>query len=171
VVYAKPPFGGPEQVLKYLARYTHRVAISNRRLVGLDDETVSFRWKDYADGGAPKVMTLAGVEFVRRFLQHVLPTGFVRIRHFGFLANRCRDEKLARCRARLEVPPVPTAGPADEPPAEPPDAGRVEAEPDIVPDATRCGPACGTGRMVVVEVIQRPPPPGPVYSRTATDTS
>ncbi|MBY0458788.1 MAG: IS91 family transposase, partial [Gemmataceae bacterium] len=101
VVYAKRPFGGPEQVLKYLARYTHRVAISNQRLVRMSDEAVSFRWKDYADGNRPKVLTVGGVEFVRRFLQHVLPGGFVRIRHFGFLANRHREEKLARCRALL----------------------------------------------------------------------
>lgn len=173
VVYAKPPFGGPERVLKYLARYTHRVAISNHRLVGMDDQAVSFRWKDYADGSAPKVMTLDGVEFVRRFLQHVLPTGFVRVRHFGLLANRCRDEKLARCRALLVIPPpVPTTWPGGEPPPEPVAIDRaVDADPDVAPDAPRCCPACGTGRMVVVEVIHRPPPPRPVCSRTPADTS
>src|SRR5262249_54757883 len=89
VVYAKRPFRGRQHGPKSLARYPHRVAITNPRLVGRDERSVSFRWKDYADGNAPKTMTLDGVEFVRRLLQHVLPSGFVRIRHFGFLANRC----------------------------------------------------------------------------------
>jgi hypothetical protein len=102
VVYAKPPFGGPLQVLKYLARYTHRVAISNQRLVALSEGQVTFRWKDYADGNAVKEMTLDVREFTRRFLLHVLPGGFVRIRHYGFLANRCRSERLDCCRKLLE---------------------------------------------------------------------
>jgi hypothetical protein len=172
VVYAKPPFGGPQQVLKYLARYTHRVAISNRRLVGMDDQTVSFQWKDYANGNVSKVMTVDGVEFVRRFLQHVLPTGFVRIRHFGFLANRCRDEKLARCRALLGTPAagVPTAGPRDEPPPEVVRAGNIDSDTGVAIKSPRCCPACETGRMVVVEKIHRPTP-GLVCSRTASDTS
>ncbi len=101
VVYAKPPFGGPDQVLKYLARYTHRVAISNRRLLSMEDGRVSFEWKDYADGNKTKIMTLDAVEFIRRFLLHILPAGFVRIRQFGFLANRARRKKLALCRALL----------------------------------------------------------------------
>jgi Putative transposase/Transposase zinc-binding domain len=101
VVYAKRPFGGPEQVLKYLARYTHRVAISNSRMVSLDDGRVSFQWKDYAAGNNTKTMTLDATEFIRRFLLHVLPGGFVRIRHYGFLANRARKEKLAQCRSLL----------------------------------------------------------------------
>jgi len=92
VVYAKPPFGGPRQVLKYLARYTHRVAISNQRLVSLSEGEVTFRWKNYADANAVKEMTLDVREFTRRFLLHILPRGFVRIRHYGFLANRCRSE-------------------------------------------------------------------------------
>ena len=99
VVYAKRPFDGPEQVLKYLARYTHRVAISNRRLLSLADGRVTFEWKDYAAGNQTKTMTLDAVEFIRRFLLHVLPSGFVHIRHFGFLANRTRKEKLALCRS------------------------------------------------------------------------
>ncbi len=103
VVYAKPPFGGPEQVLKYLARYTHRVAISNQRLLKLTDEEVTFRYKDYAADNQTKTMTLTVAEFTRRFLQHVLPRGFVRIRHYGFLANRCRRERLALCRRFLAV--------------------------------------------------------------------
>src|SRR5205814_6981032 len=108
VVYAKPPFGGPEHVLHYLARYTHRVAISNHRLIQLADGQVTFRWKDYAHGGKRGTMTLAAVEFVRRFLTHVLPSGFVRVRHYGLLANRHRQEKLARCRELLGMlaPPL-----------------------------------------------------------------
>jgi hypothetical protein len=98
VVYAKPPFGGPEQVLKYLARYTHRVAISNSRLLKVEDGQVHFTWKDYADGNADRAMALPAFEFIRRFLQHVLPSGFVRIRHYGLLANRHREEKLHFCR-------------------------------------------------------------------------
>ena len=104
IVYAKPPFGGPQQVLKYLARYTHRVAISNRRLIAFKDREVSFSWKDYANGGRRRVMTLGALEFIRRFLLHVLPKGFVRIRHYGFLANRVRRERIDLCRTLLEVP-------------------------------------------------------------------
>jgi predicted RNA-binding Zn-ribbon protein involved in translation (DUF1610 family) len=107
VVYAKAPFGGPMQVLRYLGRYTHRVAISNHRLVTFDGEQVSFQWKDYAHGSAQKIMTLAATEFLRRFFLHVLPKGFVRIRHFGFLANRFRTQALAECRRLLAVSPPP----------------------------------------------------------------
>jgi hypothetical protein len=101
VVYAKPPFGGPERVLKYLSRYTHRVAIANERLLFVGDGVVRFRWKDYADGNRVKIMTLAADEFLRRFLLHVVPRGFMRIRHFGLLANRHRAAKLTRCRDLL----------------------------------------------------------------------
>src|SRR5437879_7847054 len=94
VVYAKPAFGGPLQVLRYLGRYTHRVAISNHRLLAFEQERVTFRWKDNAHGGKPSQMTLAATEFLRRFFLHVLPKGFVRIRHFGFLANRFRVSRL-----------------------------------------------------------------------------
>jgi len=103
VVYAKPPFGGAEHVLHYLARYTHRVAISNHRLVAFADGRVSFRWKDYAHGSKQKVMTVSADEFLRRFLTHVLPRGLVRIRHFGIFANRRRAASLARCRTLLGV--------------------------------------------------------------------
>jgi hypothetical protein len=113
VVYSKPPFGGPEQVLKYLSRYTHRVAISNSRLLSLDEGQVSFHWRDYRDDQT-KVMTIGAVEFLRRFLQHILPPGFVKIRHFGWLANRCRKEKLAHCRRLLSVAAIPTSS-VDEP--------------------------------------------------------
>ena len=99
VVYAKPPFGGPEHVLNYLARYTHRVAISNHRLVAFQNDRVSFRWKDYAHGGMQKIMTVSADEFLRRFLVHVLPKGLVRIRHFGLFANPRRGSMLVRCRA------------------------------------------------------------------------
>jgi len=101
VVYAKAPFGGPEHVLHYLARYTHRVAISNHRLVAFQNDRVSFRWKDYARGGKQKIMTVSSDEFLRRFLIHVLPKGLVRIRHFGLFANRRRGSMLSRCRALL----------------------------------------------------------------------
>lgn len=102
VVHAKPPFGGPEHVFRYLARYTHRVAISNHRLLALEDGKVTFRYKDYADYRRKKKLTISAVEFIRRFLLHVLPLGFVRIRHYGLLASRNVETKLARARALLE---------------------------------------------------------------------
>jgi hypothetical protein len=105
VVYAKPPFGGPEQVLAYVARYTHRVAIANSRLVGLTDDAVAFRWKDYRHHGKSKNMVLNAHEFIRRFLLHTLPDGFHRIRHYGFLANGHRAKKLVLCRKLLTVAP------------------------------------------------------------------
>ena len=108
VVYAKPPFGGPQQVLAYLGRYTHRVAISNQRLLAHQHDTVTFQWKDYRRHGRQKsrIMTLAADEFIRRFLIHTLPDRFPRIRHFGFLANRHRRQKLARCRELLIHPVI-----------------------------------------------------------------
>jgi Putative transposase len=115
VVYAKRPFGGPEHVLHYLARYTHRVAISNHRLVDVTDNHVTFLWKDYAHGSKRRKMTLTHEEFLRRFLEHVLPRGLPRIRYFGFLANRRRGTFLPLCRTLLSA-----AAPADVPnPAEP----------------------------------------------------
>jgi hypothetical protein len=134
VVFVKPPFGGPEQVLKYLARYTHRVAISNRRLVSMEEGRVSFEYKDYAGGDQRKIMTLEATEFIRRFLLHILPSGFVRIRQFGFLANRARGKKLALCRALLSAVP-------------PDHGGKVEQQ-----DGKRC-PACKIGRMVLIGMI------------------
>jgi putative transposase len=101
VVYAKPPFGGAQHVLQYLARYTHRVAISNHRLAGFAGNQVTFRWKDYAHGNKARKMTVSADEFLRRFLLHVLPGGFTRIRYFGFLANRCRAVSLELCRKLL----------------------------------------------------------------------
>ena len=112
VVYAKPPFGSPAHVLHYLARYTHRVAISNHRLVAVTDDTVSFRWKDYRHGSQMRTLTLNVNEFLRRFLLHVLPNRFVRIRYFGLLAPRCRTADLATCHAVLAVaPPPPVTAP------------------------------------------------------------
>jgi hypothetical protein len=105
VVYAKPPFGGPEHVLHYLARYTHRVAISNHRLLNVTDHQVTFRWKDYAHRSRSRAMTLSHEEFLRRLFQHVLPTGFPRIRYFGFLANRSRGLLLPLCRKLLAISP------------------------------------------------------------------
>jgi hypothetical protein len=145
VVYAKPPFGGPEQVLKYLARYTHRVALSNHRLLDLKDGRVRFRYKDYARGGKRRVMELSASEFLRRFLQHVLPAGFVRIRHYGFLANRGRQEKVALCRELLGAPATPEVGP--------PCRGD---EPAVGITPVRCPalcPACGEGRMVIIAEV------------------
>jgi hypothetical protein len=106
-VYAKPPFAGPEKVLDYVGRYTHRVAISNNRLLDIDNGQVRFQWKDYRDGHSNKVMALSADEFIRRFLIHVLPDGFQRIRYYGFLANRHRQEKLTLCRQLLSMPLLP----------------------------------------------------------------
>jgi hypothetical protein len=117
VVYAKPAFGGPKQVLRYLGRYTHRVAISNHRLLSFDGERVTFRWKDYAHGNQQRQMTLTGTEFLRRFFLHVLPKGFVRIRHFGFLADRFRVPQLKLCRQLLATDPLSSA-PAQVPSAD-----------------------------------------------------
>jgi hypothetical protein len=111
VVYAKPPFGGPEKVLAYLARYTHRIAISNHRLLRIEGEDVVFTWRDRAHGDWQRTMQLPAHEFLRRFLLHVLPNGFVRVRSYGLLANRGRHETIARCREALGAPPAePTAG-------------------------------------------------------------
>jgi hypothetical protein len=106
VVYAKPAFGGPEQVIRYLGRYTHRIAISNHRLVAFDGDRVIFRWRDYARGNKQRLMTVSAVEFIRRFLVHVLPKGFVRIRHFGFMANAQRSASLERSRHLLRMSSV-----------------------------------------------------------------
>jgi hypothetical protein len=144
VVYAKPPFGSPEQTLAYLGRYTHRVAISNARLVSISDERVAFRWKDYRRHGKTKVMSLDPHEFIRRFLLHTLPDGFHRIRHYGFLANGLRAQKLALCRKLLDAqPPEPVARQAD----------------DATPSRPheRC-PCCG-GLMIILAVSPRPKRP------------
>ena len=145
VVYAKRPFAGPAQVLNYVGRYTHRVAISNNRLVSIDNGKVQFRWKDYRDGNRQKIMTLDGGEFVRRFLVHVLPDGFHRIRYYGFLGNCHRARKLERCRELLGMTP------AAPPPADYRD--RYEA---LTGQSLRTCPHCHTGLMVVIDSIARP---------------
>jgi hypothetical protein len=162
VVYAKPPWGGPATVLKYLARYTHKAAISNHRLVDLADGRVSFRWKDYAHGGRPGILTLDSVEFVRRFLKHVLPSGFVRVRHYGLLANRHRQEKLARCRELLGMAVTP---PADTAPSAPDPVLATATETTVTP--TRACPRCGAGRMVVV--AEFPPLPSTAGTRAGLE--
>ena len=153
IVYAKPPFAGPAAVLAYLSRYTHRVAISNRRLLALDERAVTFRYKDYRRGAAERyqVMTLAADEFICRFLLHVLPRGFHRIRHYGLLASGGRRDNLARVRQLLDAPP-PVSEPNEAP--EPPD------------HRPPC-PCCG-GRMLILETFERyaqpRAPPRPVCS-------
>lgn len=132
MVEVRPPFGGPEHVLKYLARYTHRVAISNGRLIGMCDGQVRFRWSDSADHNTQKPTTLSMVEFIRRFLLHALPNGFVKIRHFGFLANCHRAKALKLCRALLLVPP--------------PDISTVRK---INPSERKC-PRCGSGILCLL---------------------
>ena len=157
VVYAKAPFAGPEAVLAYLSRYTHRVAISNRRLIAFDEGGVTFRYKDYRRSGPERqqVMTLSTDEFIRRFLLHVLPRGFHRIRHYGLLAASSRKASLALARTLLAVAP-------------PPEAESSEESGDVLPPCPCCG-----GRMIIVEAFARwhqprgPPPPPPTTGTIA----
>jgi hypothetical protein len=144
VVYAKPPFGGPEQVLAYLGRYTHRVAISNSRLVSLIDGRAAFRWKDYRHHDKAKVMTLDADEFIRRFLLHSLPDGFHRIRHYGFLANGHRQDKLALCRKLLAIEPT------LQPPSTVPDHHRQQTTGPL-----HLCPCCG-GVMITLDTLPAP---------------
>jgi len=145
VVYAKRPFAGPQQVLDYVGRYTHRVAISNQRLLAIEEGQVRFRWKDYRDANQQKVLTLGADEFIRRFLLHVLPRGFQRIRYYGLLGHRYREQNLAHCRQLLGMPAAqPTAGP-------PPDY-RDRYEQLTGRSLTEC-PACHQGRMRIVETL------------------
>ena len=139
VVYARPPLGGPERVLQYLARYTHRVAISNARLLGLREGRVTFRYTDYADGHRHKAMTLEADEFLRRFVQHVLPRGFVKVRHYGLLANAQREARLALCRRLLLVANVAATLPGTAPAP-------------IGPAQPRCCERCGGTRLVYREL-------------------
>ena len=154
VVYAKPPFAGPEAVLAYLARYTHRVAISNRRLIAFNQKDVTFRYKDYRRDGPDRlsVMTLSAGEFIRRFLLHVLPSGFHRIRHYGLLASSARKDSLALARALLDAAPPPEPDTAD----------------DVIEVHPPC-PCCG-GRMVIIDTFERwmqprAPPKPPLSTR------
>ena len=149
VVYAKRPFAGPQQVLDYVGRYTHRVAISNHRLLDIENDQVRFQWKDYRDGGQVKTMTLPADEFIRRFLLHVLPDGFQRIRYYGFLGNRYRREKLAQCRRLLGMPAQ----------AEQTQVPTKQDYRDHFEELTglslhQC-PHCQQGRMLVVETLPR----------------
>ena len=147
VVYAKPPFGGPQHVLEYLGRYTHRVAISNNRLIDFTEGQVSFRWKDYRQYSRQKVMRLDAQEFIRRFLLHVLPSGFQRIRHYGLLANCQRAVKLARCRELLAAP-APATKPADTP------VDYRDRYEQLTGKSLRDCPKCGRGHMVCIETFQ-----------------
>ena len=154
VVYSQPPFGGPDKVLEYLSRYTHRVAISNRRLLGIADGKVTFTYRDRRDGNRIKELTVGASQFLRRFLLHVTPQGLCRIRHYGFLSNRAKEQQLPRCRALLGQPPPP----------------KPESARDVVAlvlqltgvDVTRC-PHCQHGTLVAVERIL-PAPPAPTRS-------
>jgi hypothetical protein len=147
VVYAKPPFAGPERVLDYVGRYTHRVAISNARLVDMDDGHVRFRYKDYRQGGhQQQTMRLAAPEFIRRVLLHVLPSGFQRIRYYGFLANRARHQKVAHCRHLLAMPSPPE--PVDKTVASMDYRDRYEA---LTGCSLRVCPRCYEGQMLVIE--------------------
>jgi Putative transposase len=157
VVYAKKSFAGPQQVLDYVGRYTHRVAISNNRLLDIDDGQVRFRYKDYRDGSQRKIMTLSADEFIRRFLLHVLPDGFQRIRYYGFLANRYRKEKLEQCRQLLRMKEI---TPIEEAPKDYRD--RYEA---LTGSSLWECPVCHRGRMIVIAVIE------PFVRPVLTDTS
>jgi hypothetical protein len=163
VVYCKDPFGGPREVLRYLARYTHRVAISNRRLIACDEKGVTFKWKDYRIEGPEryKVMTLPTHEFIRRFLMHVLPAGFHRIRYYGLLASGKRAENVARARELLAPPIIPVDAIKAISPnaADSPNAAEAQT--------TNLCPCCG-GRMIIIERFERgatphyrPSPPAP----------
>jgi hypothetical protein len=160
VVYAKRPFAGPEQVLDYVGRYTHRVAISNNRLLDIEEGKVTFRYKDYRHDAQQKTMTLEAEEFIRRFLLHVLPEGFQRIRYYGFLANRYREQKLARCRELLDTPAP------ERPPLEGPKDYREHYEELTGCSLSQC-PVCHQGRMLVIEIFPR----SPHRKMAITDTS
>lgn len=180
VVYAKRPFSAATCVLKYLARYTHRVAIANSRLLSYENGCVTFRYKDYARQSSQRTMTLPAVEFIRRFLLHVLPDGFMRIRHYGYLANRRRRQKLAACRQLLGVEQPPT----QQPPTVATPAEAPLVNPSAPSEATAAAPlcpACKTGRLRLIETFERRPrrschpsaaPPAAPSSRMAfKDTS
>ena len=143
VVYCKPPFGGPEQVLRYLGRYTHRIAISNDRLLSMQNDQVSFRYKDYRDGSQMKIMRLEADEFIRRFLMHVLPERFVRIRHYGFLANAARKRQLHLCRKLLGVAPADPIVQQDW----------KERYQSLTGQPSDLCPSCKSGRMIAVEML------------------
>ncbi|MGH8220753.1 MAG: IS91 family transposase [Steroidobacteraceae bacterium] len=163
IVYAKAPFAGPEQVLDYVGRYTHRVAISNNRLLGIEDGRVTFRWRDYRDGDATKTMTLTTAEFIRRFLLHVLPPGLQRIRYYGLLSNRHRQQNLERCRRLLDMCPstaeeIQAAASGDY-------RDRCEALTGV---SLRECPICHRGHMILIEQLT---PRSTVEPAVSFDTS
>jgi hypothetical protein len=145
VVYAKKPFGSAQRVLDYLGRYTHRVALSNNRLLSMADEQITFRWKDYRQHDKQKLMTLTPTEFIRRFLLHVLPSGFQRIRHYGFLVNRYRQAKLAVCRHLLAMAPVSLALT--------PRLDYRDRYEQLTGTSLRACPVCAQGQMARVETL------------------
>ena len=156
VVYAKRPFAGPQQVLDYVGRYTHRVAISNNRLLDIENDQVRFQWKDYRHGDQVKTLTLSADEFIRRFLLHVLPNGFQRIRYYGFLGNRYRQQKLDQCRRLLGMPmPDPHT-------AEPVERDYRDRYEDLTGCSLRQCPQCQRGRMVLVAILPKSPNTAPV---------
>jgi Putative transposase len=150
VVYAKPPFAGPQQVVDYVGRYTHRVAISNHRLVEIEDGQVKFHWRDYRDNNQQKTMILSAEEFIQRFLLHVLPRGFHRIRYYGFLGNRYRKEKLKQCRQLLNMTPPNESSSQPQPREDYRD--RYER---LTGHSLRECPVCHRGRMIVVKLLAR----------------
>ena len=152
VVYSKPPMAGPEQVLRYLGRYTHRIALSNERLVAHRDGEVTFTYKDRKDAGRRKETSLPGAEFTRRFLLHVVPTRFVRVRHYGLLANGVKARRLVQARSLLATPAPP------EPSHAKPEAWQDAYRRIVGKDPLLC-PACHVGRLVVVADIPRSPLP------------
>jgi hypothetical protein len=151
VVYAKRPFAGPEQVLDYVGRYTHRVAISNHRILDIAEGNVTFRYKDYRHDAQQKTMILQAEEFIRRFLLHVLPDGFQRIRYYGFLGNRYREQKLAHCRELLGMP-------TPEPPASETAKDYRERYEELTGSSLWQCPVCCQGRMLVTQILPRRPP-------------
>jgi hypothetical protein len=161
VVYSKPPFAGPEQVIRYLGQYTHRIALSNHRLVSMENGQVTFRWKDRADGDQKKLLTLDAVQFLRRFLLHVLPRGLVRIRHYGLLANSVRKQRLEICRKLLDAP-VPAPKSDSKPETWQALMLRLTGK-----DVTIC-PACHKGHMVRTELL---PPALATWSLPGRGTS
>jgi hypothetical protein len=147
VVYAKAPFAGPQQVVDYVGRYTHRVAISNHRILEIEDGQVKFQWREYRDNNQQKIMTLSAEEFIRRFLFHVLPSGFHRIRYYGFLGNRYRKEKLEHCRQLLRMTPNESASQPQ------PCQDYRDRYEKLTGHSLRECPACHRGRMITVKLL------------------
>ena len=165
VVYSKPPFGGPSQVLRYLGRYTHRVAISNDRILAVDESTVSFRFKDYRDHSRQKVMTLPAHEFIRRFLLHVLPRAMQRIRHYGLLANPTRARNLARCRSLLTASdPAPSLAPSL---SKSPDHDSIDRATSAAPTCRSCGGVLLRRLLLPIGHLRTPLPPSTSASALA----